>query len=265
MLTAVSFTRPILTMSSWNTRFNIFREQANDYHPYIRLHDFVHETLVSFRHKYFYANNPKVACSTILALLIGAEYDEKVDPEHMDYVHFREFIPFLNIRHVGDVGKFLSRPDIFKFCFVRNPYTRLLSAYLNKIVGNEAQKDGIMIQLGYGNVHQKELSFETFVDAVIEQPIMHMDAHWRLQYYQNFHTNIKYDFIGRFEQFDQDLAIVAERLNIDLDKYYKRMSGHATNAGKKVSAFYTPQIAEKVYKKFKIDFEAFNYSKDLPT
>jgi len=52
-------------------------------------------------------------------------------------------------------------------------------------------------------------------------------------------------------------------LAIDFDKYYSVQDGHATKANEQLKTYYTPELAEKVYQKYKIDFDYFEYDKDL--
>jgi len=239
-------------MSDWNSRLDIFNQQAQVYLNGIKVDDFVHSTYCSFNKNYFYASTPKTACSTIKKVLINAEIDLNIEFEDSEYIHYREFNPFLSIRQVGPLNSYFQRVDIFKFCFVRNPYTRLLSCYLDKIKRNKFQ---------IGKKEGKEIGFEEFVDHVCSQEINDMDQHWRTQYYQTFQKNILYDFIGRFENFEKDFKKILDALNIDIPKFYATERTHATV----LKEFYTTEIQAKVFKKYRIDFESFEYSKELVT
>jgi len=248
-------------MSGWNDRYKIFEQQALPYIKKVKINDFEHSTYCSLSKKYFYGESPKTGCSTIKKVLIQAELEKRIDFEHGAYIHYREFNPFLKISQVGNLEAFFQRKDIFKFCFVRNPYTRLLSCYLDKIKKDQFQNQQIKIQLGLRTDSKNEIKFNEFVDAVIKQPEMFMDQHWRTQYYQTFQSNIDYDFIGKFENFEADFFFVLRQLKIDKKKYYDTAIGHATNANELLGEYYTNEMAEKVYQKYKIDFEYFGYEK----
>ncbi|MEM7371120.1 MAG: sulfotransferase family protein [Bacteroidota bacterium] len=248
----------------WTKRWDEFRQGAADCLNHLQPDELDYASNISLQHRYIYVETAKVGCSTIKKLLIKAEYGDLVDAKAADHVHFRDFSPLLNAKQVGDFREFVHREDIFSFCFVRNPYSRLLSAYLDKIAKQKPEHQELMIQLGYGPFSEKILSFEEFVNAVIDQPVLTMNTHWRTQYYATFQHGITYDFIGRFESFEQDLRIAMDRIGIDMDTYYQVQAGHATHASQKLDAYYTPDLAEKVYRKYLIDFEHFSYPKELP-
>jgi hypothetical protein len=212
-----------------------------------------------------YIETPKVACTTIKSILHKLELEDvTIFGNGYTNWHDRSVSPLLSPIQIGDVKKFISRDDIYKFCFIRNPYSRLLSVYLNKIVCNKPPKRIILQQLGYNlNEIERELSFSEFVDAVVDQPIMFMNLHWRLQYYQTFQTAISYDYIGRLESFDKDIEVVLSNISQDYRLYLGTENDHATNATSLLQDYYTKSLANKVYNKYKIDFEYFNYSKSI--
>lgn len=250
-------------MSDWMNCWNDFQKSAEKCFRFLKAEDLLHASHISLKNKLLYVETAKVACSTIKMLLINAEYEGKVADVKGEYLHFREFSPLLNARQVGNFETFLNRPDIFKFCFVRNPYTRLLSCYLDKIKQRQGQNDPLMIQLGYGPFSEKVLSFQEFIDAIIAQPIGVMDPHWRIQYYATFQEGIDYDFIGRFENFEIDFQKAISQTNIDFNQFYTIQNSHATKTNEQLKVYYTPALIEKVYQKYKIDFDYFGYDKEL--
>lgn len=262
------------TMADWMTVFKECQRAAQPLHPRVPWQDFHNAFLISSRYGYLFTNVPKVACTTIRKLLIDAEFGVvESTEERMDTIYFKEFLPFLNILQLGDIPTFLGRTDVYRFCFVRNPYTRLLSAYLDKIVRGKAERDPILKQLGISHRPDTELSFETFVKAVQDQPVLYQDHHWRVQYYQSFQEGINYDFIGRFESFDADLDAVARRLG--MTEYLRTEThrngsrkaigqDHATGADGRIAEFYTPELQELVFKIYRKDFDYFGYGEALP-
>jgi hypothetical protein len=155
---------------------------------------------------------------------------------------------------------------------VRNPYTRILSAFLNKIklTNNDLQRrKKILLQLGVDISKESNLNrnitFQEFVECVYSQPLKFMDDHWRIQYYQTFQENLNYDFIGRFENVTEDLNQVLNKIaGKEAKKYIATVNAHKTNASTKIKKFYTEEIRDMVYTKYKKDFDYFNYTSILP-
>lgn len=244
-------------------RWNQFLTELKNVNKHLRIEDLIYSINISLRNKYIYVETPKVGCSTIKKMLIQGEYGKKINFTDPAYIHLREFSPLLNIKQVDNFSEFVKRGDMFKFCFVRNPYTRILSAYLDRIKSNKPKKRQIIIQNANRYLSGEGLSFSEFVDAIVEQPIMYMDIHWRVQYYQTFQEGIKYDFIGKFETFKKDLGYAIEKTGIDFQKFYEEVRPHATNAEEYIQKYYVPELAKKIYNKYRIDFEYFGYKEEL--
>jgi dermatan 4-sulfotransferase 1 len=230
------------------------------YSPNVPTSDFIYHVNISIAHKYMYVETPKVGCSSVKSLLIRAELEQNFDFGD-DQVHLREISPLLNPRQVGIFSEFL-RKEIFKFCFVRNPYSRLLSSYLNKIALPDSRRYNIArrIDQQLGISDARPVTFAEFVGAVTDQTIEAMDPHWRVQYYQTFQDTVRYDFVGRLETFVDDLAFVCRQIGIDFDKWYRReATQYDTNADDRLGNFYTRELKNAVYLKYKMDFDHFGY------
>ncbi|MEL7161479.1 MAG: sulfotransferase family protein, partial [Bacteroidota bacterium] len=258
---------------SWTECLTAIEEKNAPLHPHVPPGDFHNNLLISPHHNYVFANNPKVACTTTRKLLIDAEFGE-VRPfvERADILHYKEFLPFLNVWQMGDFPAFVANPAVFKFCFVRNPYTRLLSGYLDKIVRGEPQKQNILEFIGKADDPNTEIDFPTFVRTVCEMPVLKQDPHWRVQYYQTYQDGIDYDFIGKFENLEADLRAAADRIGIadfitptTFGAAGKSSRGHATEANKSVQRYYTPELRDTVRQAFSKDFVSFGYDESLPS
>ncbi|MCP3899602.1 MAG: sulfotransferase family protein, partial [Desulfobacteraceae bacterium] len=219
---------------------------------------------ISLKHKYIYVETPKVGCSTIKDTLQRMELDyPELVRDSIEEIHLREYSPLLRPSQTCGLDRLLLDPDYFVFCFARNPYTRLLSAYLDKIVKNADQKRNILIAMGEDPSElSKEISFKEFVDTVCEQSVSQMNPHWRVQYYQTIQDKINYDFIGRMENFENDCTYVFSKIRRDYADYYRSELRHSTNSAELLNQFYDGNLKEKVFNKYKIDFEYFGYSKN---
>jgi len=160
----------------------------------------------------------------------------------------------------------------FKFMFVRNPYSRVLSCYLNKFVGKTEQSEeyrGYMTQLFKAKTDAEfaaKPTFAQFVEAIRKQGLGEMNEHWAVQTYLCSNNIVAYDFIGRYEQLDADSATVLRRLGFGESEQFpsqKQINFLGSGADGRIKEFYTKHIADMVYEIYKADFEAFDYSREL--
>jgi hypothetical protein len=146
----------------------------------------------------------------------------------------------------------------FKFAFVRNPWDRLHSAYFFLKKGGMYKVDA--------EFYEKHLSylssFEEFVMEWLNNKTVESFIHFVPQY--KFITSIGdrekivVDFIGRFEQLEEDFHQVCKILkfkNIQLLKENITHNGH-----KKYFQSYSKEMKDKVQELYQRDIELFKYS-----
>jgi hypothetical protein len=252
-------------------------------------HDVSYRYNLSQKHRYLYVETPKVACTTIKAFLQAAE-GRDISDQNFEEVHDRDKSPLLKPDKRPDLlFDLLGSDNSFKFTFVRNPYTRILSAYLDKI-----KRTSVEQAIAYGAARLKQLdqpvagdlplapdakaleghrrerlhslslstdsdvSFKEFVESLTRTDPAKMDAHWRPQTLLTAQAYIDYDFIGRFERLEADLNWVANKLNI---MHYLKIqpTPHRTNSDRKISEYYTDYLYKVVANIYIDDFKAFDY------
>ena len=157
----------------------------------------------------------------------------------------------ITFRQIDNVKKLPTAYDksFFKFTFVRNPFDRLASCFRHVI-----QKGALQNIQDDPNLY-REMSFEQFVDVIVDIDVDKMDIHFRPQY-----TFIpeKPDFVGRFESLEQDYLEVCKRIGIKSPPQLL----HKNKTDKTIfKDYYTKESLEKVYKIYKKDFELFGYRK----
>ncbi|MEH6542889.1 MAG: sulfotransferase family protein [Porticoccaceae bacterium] len=214
---------------------------------------------LSNKYRYIYMETPKVGCSTIKKNLHWMELGE----DHVSSVHDKSASPLFSPGD-SEVNFKKSVKSYFKFSFVRNPYARALSCYLDKVRLGRKKRYSEML----GVSEEEAVSFEAFLTRVSHQKTSEMDLHWIPLSVILTLNNIEYDFVGRFENFENDLikviALVCERNNIstpDNGLYVARNSPHRTDASSLISEYMTERSGELIREIYRDDFELFGYSK----
>jgi hypothetical protein len=245
----------------------LMNDEISKYFPFA-LNRFDYLVNVSQRFKYVYIETPKVACSTVKYHLQMIEFDEDERRIYRD-VHNRAFSPIRRISELGltddTLNDVMFGADYFHFMFVRNPYTRTLSCYLDKIV--KGSHDEVAAKRKILEVPvDEEISFEDFLRAVQKQPINKMDIHWTPQtYLLGVSQGYRYDFIGRFENFDADLARALRRVrgyHKPFESIQKRQYVF-TEANQKVLQYYTPEAKKLVEELYADDFTYLGYGRGI--
>lgn len=142
-------------------------------------------------------------------------------------------------------------PSLFTFAFVRNPYTRVLSAFLDKVDRRAKRRN-------------EDVPFLEFLDY-LERDGLYSNAHWAPQTSLLLLPFEQFDFIGKTEHLDRDLGYVISQLKMQLDdQRILSALGNATGASKKLETYYDDTAKAKVDKLYRSDFEAFDYPMTLP-
>lgn len=143
--------------------------------------------------------------------------------------------------------------EFFKFCVVRNPYDRLVSAYAH-IAHRECNASFKKIF--------KELNIKTFEDLIMNldnhdsyQKLTNSIVHLRSQHELIYHKKVKMDEIFKFENFN----MIEERLNKRLatEIKIKKLNSSPRSDYKSYYNDYSRSVIDRIYKK---DLEVFNYS-----
>lgn len=146
--------------------------------------------------------------------------------------------------------------DYYTFTFVRNPYSRLLSAYRFLKDGGFNEKNKSWADENLSDYD----TFDEFVKEWVNEENIWLYDHFKPQYSYVCDINLtpEVDFVGKFESINMDFTKVCRDLNIQ-----NNLSVH--NKGKKRNAcwkhFYTDYSRDKIADLYQLDFQIFKYKK----
>lgn len=210
-------------------------------------------------HRYIYVEVPKAACSTIKLTLQRIELNDRdYDPANK---HRRATSPLLSpLSAPGDFLEALASPDYFRFCFVRDPYSRILSAYLEKLAGDDFERAMRLRHLGLRD--DAVPSLRQFLEVLAGSDPAGCDIHWARQSDLLTPDRIAYDFVGRFESFREDFEAVLARIGRDAD-WIADARGHGTDAALRLGQWIGPRERALIEAIYAEDFDRFGYSREL--
>lgn len=223
-------------------------------------------TFVSTRRKFIWVANMKVA-STTMGTALGEH--EGIDLEGRNFWD-GETLPRLQDFPTRRIVELLTLPGWFRFAFVRNPYTRLYSAYKSKIGNPQAEpfyqiaQDEIRDAFNYPGPDRQDRFTVTFPDFVhyVRTGARSGDSHWCVQNLRLMQDLIPYDFVGRYESFGSDFRHVLKRVNAPPSVLEIASEVRGKSTGISHTAAYDQELADIVYEIYYEDFDGFGYDRD---
>ncbi len=223
--------------------------------------------------------NPKVGTKSFRQALTDGMRELRgiVDPSEGRYRLFkkaREF-QFARIRDYAHAFRFPAEYQFF--CFVRNPYARLRSAWQNKFAYGHAQGYSRSIRRRElprlrrfarraqlpGGADGSAIPFETFLAYVESQPAGARDHHWDDQHHVLLMDSVRYERWFRMEgEFGDGMRRIFERIGLT-GPAIDRILGTQKNVSPRDEApVYTPALAARVHRLYARDFALFGYAED---
>lgn len=229
-----------------------------------------------------YIANPKVASTrirTALAALLGRDVVSNWSAAENWQAHKRSATGLKAPRHdIAGFYRLATDPDALRFSFVRNPYDRLASCWVNQyrdkplVRGRDVyintyleHREDVDAALPAGA--SETLPFPQFVKFAlattgIARPAVEM--HWHPQVHILHVPDMTLSLIGKIENFAADFARVLDfvKANDKLRSELVKPLHHSRRAP--VSSYYDAGLAARVYRAYQADFDAFRYVRALP-
>lgn len=206
---------------------------------------------VSRQWRYVYLRVPKAANTTVLRALLERFPEPGLDPENLDRAkvraaHFRN----LRARELAEVARY------FTFTVVRDPYVRVLSAYLDKF--RPGNKHLGRFRERVERMDGGQVSFRGFCRYLAAGGEAE-DAHWMRQ------TRLvgladRLDFVGRVESLATDLPAAMARIgDAGVGAEIRRAGPPPTGASSRLDEHYDAECRGIVAEVYAADFARFGY------
>ena len=202
-------------------------------------------SLINLKHKILFIHVPKTAGTS----MESAPFLRSVGHKHAEIEYFAKYL--ISIQD-------LSLEDLWKFCFVRNPYDRFVSGMLGHTI-RDALPYEILEKLG-----GREIPVKPIRDRFTEFVYNHKDRmrdFVPLKPMADFTCvgqNMVMDFVGRYENLERDWKVVCDHVGEEFELPH-RVKGRAF--GQDYMDFYTPETKKIVGDFYARDFELFGYEK----
>ena len=208
------------------------------------------------RHSLLYGRVPKAANSSIKAALcrLLSERPVKGTKTTSDRFWQQETNHETELITLRRARKY--RRSHFSFSFVRNPFDRLIAAYNNKVIENEAPPQPMQ---NMGITHG--MSFEAFLDVLIDTPLKKYDVHVLPQSQLIcIDDQIVPKFVGRVEQIDEhwtELRDILNRKGITVMESLPQKNVRRSDGGSLKSYFNSDALIEKTMRIYGDDVRLF--------
>ncbi|KAL5013546.1 hypothetical protein ScPMuIL_007816 [Solemya velum] len=179
--------------------------------------------LVNDEHKLLYCYIPKVACTNLkrIFLILSGKMNTTnlLDLQSNDVHHqYNKYLTYLSDFSFDEA--MLRLKNYKKVVYVREPFERILSAYVNKFEGKNTGNDYFKLTYGKKIIkyfrdepYNEDLKtgegvqFSEFVQF-LNDPLMQINGY--NEHWAHFHTlclpcYINYDFIGKYETLEEDV------------------------------------------------------------
>ncbi len=229
-------------------------------------------TFVNVAKRYMYYSVPKAACTQMKELLRDLEHAPPIElfadgdrqTRRDMFIHARSNVPLPSLVDLDDrtQREVLESPDFLRLTVVRNPYTRLVSAWKNKVILCEPSVKGEYCQIkgGLPAFHAKSLiTFEEFVEYATSRCDLRIcDGHWRRQVDYTFFPAMNFSYLGKLEHLEDALSRLKQHLGLSEFLVAKGRNPSISFGGNP----YAKELADKVYASYRLDFDVLGYDRN---
>jgi hypothetical protein len=223
-----------------------------------------------FKHKLIYVAVPKVASTRIKRTLARVEgrFSRSLKPSRQS--RYRGPYGPRNMT-ISSFFRLATCPDTLRFSFVRNPYARIVSCWAQKFADKPLIRGDSFIDAYLAIRHEIDaklpagadstLSFAEFAVFAAATAKAHHDIHMQAQDEILSMPGIELDLIGKVETFDADFVRILDHL--DASDEIRREAAIMINESHHDTwpTYYTPELADRIYRAYECDFDRFGYAR----
>lgn len=225
-------------------------------------------THISLVNRYVYVEVPKAGCGTMKATLGGLEAArmnpgmvQRVQDSPHNRLNATPFVkPFQLPRDL--LEEVLTSTDYTRFTVVRDPASRLLSGYIEKVGQGLKQSIPVVEALREStgrDVAAADVTLADFLDVIAIQDSRDQDPHWRRQADHLGLGIVSYDALIHLEELDVSWGRIGELTSTpDLQEQF--FCRNSTGAGSRMQDYYTPELLDRVAEVYGRDYRELGYS-----
>jgi len=223
-------------------------------------------THISLVHRYVYVEVPKAGCGTMKATLgaleaarMGPGMAERVQAAPHNRLLATPFVKPFQLTN-DELERVLTSPDFNRFTVVRDPATRVLSGYLEKIGQGLKQSASIIDALSDESdpIAPEDITLEQFLTVIGAQRSRDQDPHWRRQVDHIGLEHVPYAEVMHLEDLDTSWTRIAELTGFDsIDQQY--FCRRSTKAAERRDEYFTDATLAHVREIYADDYRLLSY------
>jgi len=224
------------------------------------IQNIIHQLVLTDDEKLMFVRNFKAGCSTVTHLLYHMSKGARFEGNISDAKDLIRGMP-----HWPQLEQALGRSDVYRFTMVRDPQARAVSTFRDFVIDQRNRKASVykdaFRDFGLSEEAPLEQRFDAFLDFVaycLDQNPEGTDPHFRRQVTNTAFGVMRYNKIGRLENYADDMAQVLSEAGASLPDGVS-LAKRVNVSNQKVS--FTPSAAQKrkIEHLYAADYEAFGY------
>lgn len=227
-----------------------------------------HQMIISNTHKFIFIHVPKCAGSTTADIL--SPYTQWNDIElgvstygENTQQHYRERFGLWKHSSAMDIQQTVG-DDVFstyfKFAFVRNPLFRIISFYnfIQKLRSKASPK--MLVEIDAWPISDALAETQSFPEFIRHPGIQEPPMHKLLTDCSQVRPQILVDFVGRVENFDDDIAFIFNQIGLPAVRQMKKRNASQKTIQKLSDYYSSKDDLLVIYDKYRSDFDILGYS-----